>query len=140
MGTPKVALVSAAPLSEAQEQQFQPADVHATAFSMGKPHPSLQLTGAVCLGAAAVTTGTVPNRIMSAAAPPTPGRTPSPDEDSAIKGALGLRMENIRVGHARGGLIVEVETDCGPHGKEVKSAVVLRTARRLFEGNVLFYL
>lgn len=62
------------------------------------------------------------------------------DVDSAIKGALGLRMENIRIGHVRGGLIVEVETDCGPHGKEVKSAVVLRTARRLFEGNVLFYL
>ncbi|KAF4537729.1 Methylitaconate delta2-delta3-isomerase [Lasiodiplodia theobromae] len=136
-GTPKVAIVSAVPLWNSRDESTT-ADLHVAAFSMGKLHPSLQLTGAVCLGAAAVTSGTVPNRVMSAAALPTPERTPSPGPHIS-NDMPKVEKKTVRIGHARGLLAVEVEHVSGARGTEIKSAVVLRTARRLFEGNVLFY-
>lgn len=136
-GTPKVAIVSAVPLWNSRDESTT-ADLHVAAFSMGKLHPSLQLTGAVCLGAAAVTSGTVPNRVMSAATLPTPERTPSPGPPT-FNDKPKAEKKTVRIGHARGLLAVEVEHSCGVQVTEIKSAVVLRTARRLFEGNVLFY-
>jgi 2-methylaconitate cis-trans-isomerase PrpF len=58
-GTPKLAVV--APVWG--EDGIGNADVGVAAYSMGKVHPALQLTGAVCLGAAVCVEGTVVHEI-----------------------------------------------------------------------------
>jgi 2-methylaconitate cis-trans-isomerase PrpF len=67
-GTPKLALVSPAPVSAPTDSPSKEDDesrIQVLAFSMGKPHPSLQLTGAACLGVAACVKGTVAWHISS---------------------------------------------------------------------------
>ncbi|KAL1895931.1 hypothetical protein Sste5346_005030 [Sporothrix stenoceras] len=53
-GTPKISLLSAA-----DPNTDSSSDIHVFSYSMGKAHPSFQLTGAVCLGAAVCLDGTV---------------------------------------------------------------------------------
>ncbi|KAI4622322.1 hypothetical protein J4E83_005064 [Alternaria metachromatica] len=62
-GTPKLAIVSS-PQPDDGSQEGTP-DVHVQAFSMGKPHPSLQLTGAACLASAVCIEGTVAHGLAS---------------------------------------------------------------------------
>lgn len=65
-GTPKLALLSSAPADQTSRlQEDGTLAVQVLAFSMGKPHPSLQLTGAACLASAVCVDGTVANRIAS---------------------------------------------------------------------------
>ncbi|CAG8024202.1 unnamed protein product [Penicillium nalgiovense] len=52
-GTPKIAFLS--PTAEDDRE----AEIQVLAFTLGKPHASLQLTGALCVGAAASIHGTV---------------------------------------------------------------------------------
>ncbi|KAJ4985182.1 hypothetical protein SVAN01_09318 [Stagonosporopsis vannaccii] len=63
-GTPKLALLSPPPADAASNQENSLA-IQVLAFSMGKPHPSLQLTGAACLASAVCIDGTVANAISS---------------------------------------------------------------------------
>ncbi|EON68405.1 hypothetical protein W97_07729 [Coniosporium apollinis CBS 100218] len=81
-GTPKIALVSRPTAFPSNTCCDRAPDIHIIAFSMGLPHPSLQLTGAVCLGAAISMEGTVPYRIAAShlTLPPTPEPTPSPPD------------------------------------------------------------
>lgn len=133
-GTPKIALLSPPPT----ESKI---DIKVLAFSMGKPHPSLQLTGAVCLGAALSVPGTVASRLsMTKEAideqPPSP---PSSDEEGD-QGEEETREgeKTFLLGHASGTIDVSVKTHLGTEGGvAIEYAKVARTARRLFEGGVI---
>lgn len=83
-GTPKLALLSPA-LAGSAETEDRSLSIQVLAFSMGKPHPSLQLTGAACLAAAVCIEGTVAHSIASQAP------TASP-KDHALADALSRRL------------------------------------------------
>jgi 2-methylaconitate cis-trans-isomerase PrpF len=133
-GTPKIALVSE-PHAQLSGSSISP-DIRVLAYSMGKVHPSVQLTGAVCLGAAARIPGTV---VAEAVSPRQPlaklglqelltGVTPKLDA------AVAPKATPIVIGHNSG--TIDADVDLGPN-QEVKSVTVFRTARRLFEGTIL---
>ncbi|GKT44962.1 putative J domain-containing protein [Colletotrichum spaethianum] len=151
-GTPKLAYVSRQPNGGVAKEAV---DIRVQAYSMGKPHPSLQLTGGVTLASAVIKEGTVAHRIvckeptLHTEGIPTPRRTPSP-----VEGAVKLPTEDIlgrslvdeykagrivRIQHGSGIMDVEVWTHEDEEGAVVDQCVVTRTARRLFEGNVLYY-
>lgn len=127
-GTPKIAF-----LSETTRDIGQ-ADIDVIAFSMGKAHPSLQLTGAVCIAAAMATPGTVawelaggkklemvPKHGMSVA-----------KQEIASPLPVGIR-------HRSGIIHTETMLEMNHIGDvQVERVAVLRTARRLFEGNVFY--
>lgn len=121
-GTPKIAIVGppAAYVTPAG-RQLKDTDMNLTirSFGMGAPHPTLQMTGAVCLAAACAVPGSIPNQIVTA-------------------GSKKLSSP-LRVAHASG--ILEIESDLEINGAGtviVHSGSVYRTARRLFEGNVAY--
>lgn len=166
-GTPKLAYVSAPPPASAYNHgstiiddlpTTASPDIVVCAYSMGKPHPSLQLTGGVCLSSAVAVEGTVAHRLSQRSSkgktptghelPPTPERTPSPpssvvDEDlnSSPAEAQGINKRQVRLQHGSG--VMEVETWTRPdaeQGLAIDRCIVSRTARRLFEGNVLYHM
>lgn len=141
-GTPKIALVSHPATFLGDARCGRVPDIRVTAFSMGQPHPSLQLTGAVCLGAAISIEGTVPYRIAAShlALLPTPERTPSPPISGHSKYDKGLVEKEVCIEHSSGSIQVDVRVAVTTGRAEVESCSVSRTARRLFEGNVLFHL
>ncbi|KAM3485020.1 hypothetical protein MY8738_001703 [Beauveria namnaoensis] len=122
------------------------ADIRVLSYSMGKPHPSLQLTGAVGVAAALRSAGTVAEQLSRAPvlaggdAPLTPERTPSPagiDDNVTLKRRAS---SEVRIEHAEGVVWVEIRMETDDNGKErVGSCAVSRTARRLFEGKVRYY-
>jgi len=90
-------------------------DLTVRMVSMGQPHRATPLTGALCLAAACRIPGTIPNATMNR------------QGDGAL-----------RLGHPSGVVQVDAgvsEIDGHP---QVAYASVYRTARRLFEGNVLY--
>jgi 2-methylaconitate cis-trans-isomerase PrpF len=127
-GTPKIAVLSQ-PKDRADGSPLP--DVQVIAYSMGKIHGSLQLTGAVCLATAACTEGTVAyqirNRVRSEARKG--GQIARVDSASA----LGLNRVNLR--HPGGDMDVDVLLNGDNQADEV---TVFRTARRLFEGTVYY--
>jgi 2-methylaconitate cis-trans-isomerase PrpF len=130
-GTPKLAVVSPS----------QESDIFVSAFSMQKPHPSLQLTGAACLASAVAIEGTVAHRIASAAKSETwgqltPERTPSPTQED---GAEASDKRVIRLSHSSGSIEVGVVAKSSAESAVVDRCVVSRTARRLFAGEVYYY-
>ncbi|KAH8656928.1 PrpF protein-domain-containing protein [Ilyonectria robusta] len=132
-GTPKVALIYP-PIF--QQTTGEMPDIRVQAYSMGLPHPSLQLTGAVCLAAALNSPGTVPaelsaKSLMSNWALPTPERTPSPPN-----GPNELKEKEVVIAHSKGTIRVRVVMK---EDREIASCAVSRTARRLFEGRVRYY-
>ncbi|KAF8857392.1 DUF453-domain-containing protein [Acephala macrosclerotiorum] len=150
-GTPKIAILS--PTLTAIEGSSNaalknPADVSVVAYSMGKPHPSFQLTGAVCLSAAVAVRGTVAwelakrrevDGLMSLETSPEDGGDGSERGGDGKKGRVVGR--NVTIAHGSGEMSTVVEIWESEGGEvEVKSVSVSRTARRLFEGNVLFTL
>lgn len=104
MGTPKIALVAPSPTTDS--------DILIRAFSMGKPHPTIQMTGAVCVGAASAIPGSVVNTIVTG-------------KDAVV------------IGHASGTMVVTGRVDCSGGQPEILSGSVYRTARRLMEGFVM---
>lgn len=155
-GTPKLAFLS--PPSDNGLAKCGPADIQVQAYSMGKPHPSLQLTGGVTLACAVVTKGTVghivPGRgsLHQTGGLPTPRRTPSPAGGAdGVLPAGGVSVaasavaetetgQIIRIKHGSGIMEVEVHARNGDEeGLVVERCVVTRTARRLMEGNVFYY-
>jgi 2-methylaconitate cis-trans-isomerase PrpF len=148
-GTPKLAIVS--PPARKFEGTADIADVHVVAFSMGKPHPSLQLTGAACLASAVCIQGTVAHHAaamngVDADSLLTPERTPSPsveDGESRHKGSSMcgqlLDQRTVRLSHASGSIDVEILASISSTVAVVERCIVSRTARRLFEGKVYYY-
>ena len=136
-GTPKVAFLH--PPVFSQDGKGTNPDIRVEAYSMGLPHPSLQLTGAVCLGAALSCHNTIAAELSRSAvvddnAPPTPARTPSPSEKETNH-SLQTEREVV-IAHSKGtikvGVVMRGEND-------VASCAVSRTARRLFEGRVRYF-
>lgn len=87
------------------------ADLSVRMLSSGNPHRAIPVTSALCVAVAARTPGTLPHACVGAGSGP------------------------LRIGHASGTILVEAETEAAT-GK-VLHASVYRTARRLFQGEVL---
>lgn len=88
------------------------ADIAVRMLSNGKPHRAIPITSALCVAVACRTPGTLPAQLCSASAGP------------------------LRVGHASGTVMVAADQDT--HEGRVVHASVYRTARRLFQGEVLY--
>jgi 2-methylaconitate cis-trans-isomerase PrpF len=141
-GTPKIAVLSSPQYTGQPDlvptSKPRNPDIHVTAYSMGKVHPSFQLTGAVCLGSALSIPGTIASDLskMRTELTPTPPGTPSDESDHGSEEGFdgGVVRKNMVIAHRTGQMEVLVNV---VNGEQVKSITVFRTARRLFEGNVL---
>ncbi|KAL2075145.1 hypothetical protein VTL71DRAFT_87 [Oculimacula yallundae] len=141
-GTPKIAVLSPpAPQNANDIDDKQVPDIHVCSYSMGKMHPSFQLTGAVCLGAAVSIPGTIAHDVSSRSLYLSPPGTPpemSVDE-AEIKPISNVKQ--VVIEHASGMIKAGVNVKESEDGEfTVESVSVSRTARRLFEGNVLINL
>ncbi len=102
-------------------RQLAPADmdIAVRVISNGQPHRATPLTGALCLSVATRLNGSIPNAMV-----------------------LGLAADatSIRIGHPSGRIVVDAKVTAGKDGAEpvAEYAAVYRTARRLFEGRVLY--
>lgn len=153
-GTPKLAYLSP-PSDNDLLSKGGPVDIQVQAYSMGKPHPSLQLTGGVTLASSIIMEGTVAHRIAGRGSVhrtgglPTPRRTPSPAGEidgipvGVFSGGSSIvekkAGQTIRIEHGSGIMEVEVQARDEDEGLVVERCVVTRTARRLMEGNVFYY-
>ena len=127
-GTPKIALLSTV------TGEGVGADIEVLSFSLGKPHPSLQLTGAVCIAAAMAVHGTVAWELAGG------NKTEKiPKHGMAVDGQEIAAALPVGIRHPSG--IIETETVLGVDSESkayVQQVAVFRTARRLFEGNVFY--
>lgn len=89
------------------------ADLSVRMLSSGNAHRAIPITSALCVAVACRTTGTLPSELCSSSVGP------------------------LRIGHSSGVVVVEAEPD--PVSGEVRHASVYRTARRLFQGEVLYF-
>ena len=80
-------------------------------FLMGQPHRATPITGAICLAIASRIPGTLPHRLCAASEGP------------------------IRIAHPSGVTIVDAALNAAG---EAEYGAVYRTARRLFEGRVVY--
>lgn len=88
------------------------ADLSVRMLSSGNAHRAIPISSALCVAVACRTPGTLPSDLCRSTA----GR--------------------LRIGHPSGVVVVEAEPD--PVSGEVRHASVYRTARRLFQGDVLY--
>ena len=91
-------------------------DISVRMISIGQPHQAVPLTGALCLAAAARVPGSVAWRLLSEAA----------------------RSGPLRIGHPSGVVLVDADVETTPEGVKILQGTVYRTARRLFQGEVLY--
>lgn len=129
-GTPKIAIVSSPVVSNSSIVGRDTPDISVLAYSMGKVHPSVQLTGAVCLGAAATIPGTVVERLKMRKS-----RVGSLDqmETPQVQPFDGKNSDCIVIGHNSGTIDVDVKVT---EDSDVESVTVFRTARKVFEGTI----
>jgi 2-methylaconitate cis-trans-isomerase PrpF len=115
---PKVAMVAqpkASPTLSGRELAAGDMDIAIRMISVGQPHRAVPITGAVCVAVAARVPGTLPHSLCSAASGP------------------------IRIGHPSGVILVDAAVGEGADGRPVAEyGAVYRSARRLFEGAVLY--
>lgn len=115
---PKVAMICAprdAPTLTGRVLKASEADIGIRMVSLGQPHRAVPITGSICLSVAARVPGTLPHRFCAAKAGP------------------------IRIGHASGTTVVDaLVVQRGDGTFHAEYGAVFRTARRLFEGNVLY--
>ena len=115
---PKVAMLAApqpAPLLSGEMLSAEDHDIAIRMISVGQPHRAVPITGAVCLAVAARVPGTIPHTLCRAVEGP------------------------IRIGHASGTTRVDAAVTAGPYGTFIAEyGAVYRSARRLFEGQVVF--
>lgn len=120
LSVPKVAMVAAAadaPTLSTRKLAASEMDISIRMISIGQPHRAVPLTGALCLAAACRVPGSVAWRMLS---------------ENAHSGAL-------RIGHPSGVVLVDADIETVPAGGIcVRQATVYRTARRLFQGEVLY--
>lgn len=110
---PLVAMVSAPQIActlSGRQIARSDADLHVRMLSMRQPHRAVPITGAICTAIAARVAGSIPHRFCAAKSGP------------------------IRIGHASGVTVV----DAAVSGMHAEFGAVYRTARRLFEGSVLY--
>lgn len=89
-------------------------DIVVRMLSMRQPHKATPITGAICLAIAARVPGSIPARLRRAADGPT------------------------RVGHPSGVTLVDAAVETAGAELRARHGAVYRTARRLFEGAVLY--
>jgi 2-methylaconitate cis-trans-isomerase PrpF len=109
---PQVAMVcgpKTSPMLSGETLRAREMDLAVRMISVGQPHRAVPITGAVCLAVAARVPGTIPQRLCASDKGP------------------------IRVGHPSGTILVDATVT---RGRAVNGAVY-RSARRLFEGNVV---
>jgi len=114
---PKVAMVAAparAPTLSGRVLAPDETDLLVRMISVGQPHRAVPLTGALCLAVACRIPGSIP---------------------AALARAAGA---DLRLGHPSGTILVAAEATGAGAGLHVPSATVYRTARRLFQGEVLY--
>lgn len=115
---PKVAVVTApqaAPTLSGRVLGPAEMDIAIRMISVGQPHRAVPITGAVCLAVAARVPGSIPHEVCRATSGP------------------------IRIGHPSGTILVDASVTEGPGGDIMADfGAVYRTARRLFEGAVLY--
>jgi 2-methylaconitate isomerase len=114
LANPKIAIVSRPAAFRTLAGELVPADAHDLAvrmLSMERAHRAVTVTGALCLAVASRVCGTIAHEIGAPAAP-------------------------LRLGNPSGVVVVDaVMDDRGGHPRPV-SAALLRTARRLMQGQV----
>jgi 2-methylaconitate cis-trans-isomerase PrpF len=116
-GIPKVAMVAppgAGKTLSGRELGVCDADIWVRMISVGQPHRAVPITGAICLSVASRVPGSIPAALSSAKGP-------------------------IRIAHPSGVTLVDASVVVSAAG-EVKAeyGAVYRSARRLFEGHVLY--
>jgi hypothetical protein len=115
---PKVAMISgpqSSPTLSGRSLEAGEMDIAIRMISVGQPHRAVPITGAVCLAVAARVPGTLAHRFCAAGA-----------------GA-------IRIGHPSGTILVDAGVTLGENGSaRADYGAVFRSARRLFEGKVLY--
>ena len=126
---------SSSTAADGNNNERQP-DIEVTAFSMGKVHPSLQLTGAVCLSAAICLSRTVASDLSR----PPEVRGGAPGKEDMIsdisKEKMGAAMGGeVCIGQRGETMLADVRVS--PCGSCVEAVTVDRTAQRLFEGKVM---
>lgn len=99
------------PLVAMVSSQSGDADIQVRMVSMGQPHRAVPITGAICLALAARVPGTLPHRLCAAAQGP------------------------IRIAHPSGVTLVDAALNAAG---EAEYGAVYRTARRLFDGAVVY--
>lgn len=110
---PKVAMIAPpqpSPTLSGRVLAADEMDIAVRMISVGQPHRAVPITGAVCLAVAARVPGSLPHRLCASAEGP------------------------IRIGHSSGTILVDATV---ADGTAVNGAVY-RSARRLFEGNVIY--
>jgi len=116
-GIPKVAMVSgprAGRTLSGRELKVEDADIWVRMISVGQPHRAVPITGAICLAVAARVPGSLPSDLCQATGP-------------------------IRIAHPSGVTLVDARVSAGERGAvKAEFGAVYRTARRLFEGNVIY--
>jgi 2-methylaconitate cis-trans-isomerase PrpF len=116
-GIPKIAMVSgprAGRTLSGRELAASDADIWVRMISVGQPHRAVPITGAICLAVATRIPGSLPEGMSSQTGP-------------------------IRIAHPSGVTLVDASVSTGEGGAvKAEFGAVYRTARRLFEGNVLY--
>ena len=115
---PKIALVSSPrdyQTVSGQVIQQSGIDLVVRMMSMGDLHRSCAVTGAICTAGAAKIDGTIVNELL---------------------GHDSLEMDEIRLGHPGGAMLVGARLTKSGSDYEYREAVILRTARRLMDGYV----
>lgn len=126
MGTPKIAIVGPPTrytTASGRDIDAIESDIWIRAYSMGKPHPAIQMTGAVCVGAASAIPDSLVNRYF---------RQSRHSRGEDVSGP-------VVIGHAGGTMAVEGISRTEGDEIIVECGTVYRTARRLMEGTVLCY-
>jgi 2-methylaconitate cis-trans-isomerase PrpF len=116
---PKVAIVAGPQRSNTLSGRTMSPDdmsIIVRMISIGQPHRAVPITGAICLGIASRLEGSIPYQLSSS------GQGP------------------ITVAHPSGSTVVdaEIENPGDPASAQVSFGAVYRTARRLFDGHVLY--
>jgi 2-methylaconitate cis-trans-isomerase PrpF len=117
-GIPKVAMVApprAGKTLSGRELTTSDADIWIRMISVGQPHRAVPITGAICLSVASRVPASIPSALSSSAKGP------------------------IRIAHPSGVTLVDASVSV-PAAGDVKAeyGAVYRSARRLFEGHVLY--
>ncbi len=126
MSAPFVAFV-APPVAQTtlSGRRLEPSDmdISVRVLSSGQPHRATPLTGAMCLAVATRVPGSIPYELAR-----------------LVKERKAGDPQKIRIAHPSGLIVVDAKVDPAKPGAEphAEYAAVYRTARRLFEGRVLY--
>lgn len=116
---PKLAMLSApvdSTIASGRTLAASEVDILCRMISVGQPHRAVPLTGALCLAVACRIPGSLAQALVRAGAPDAP----------------------LRIGHPSGVILVSASVWAQDGRLDVPYATVFRTARRLFQGEVLY--